>query len=133
MAACRDRKRSGGSQKLVEGRSEASRANERTAMADNNETETRTVDTQAEPQAKNRQLFIAAMREPLHRTIAFDVVDRNCRRRFPRGADGVRLYLSLLSDVRSANVPEAVEEFRRRFESMCDQDLMQEWREVMER
>jgi hypothetical protein len=103
-------------------------------MAERNEAETTTVDMggQAELQAKNRQLFIAAMRDPLHRTIAFDVVDRSCRRR-SRGTDGVRLYLGLLSDVHSANVPEAVEEFRRRFEPMCDRDLIQEWREVMER
>jgi hypothetical protein len=47
--------------------------------------------------------------------------------------EGVRLYLGLLSDVRSANVPAAANEFQWRFEPMCDPDLMKEWKEVMER
>ena len=66
----------------------------------------------------NRSLFIDAMGDPMHRRIAFDVVERNCRERFADGEDGVRLYRHLLGYVQSARVDEAVKEFERQFEPM---------------
>src|SRR6266478_4082448 len=55
------------------------------------------------------------MADPLRRSIAFNVVERNCRERFAEGEDGIKLYLQLLVWVRFANVREAVDEFEHRF------------------
>jgi hypothetical protein len=78
----------------------------------------------AVPQLKNRSLFIEAMRDPSRRSIAFNVVERNCRERLRQGEDGIKLYIQLLGYVRFANVTEAVDEFERRFVPMLDQALL---------
>jgi hypothetical protein len=82
------------------------------------------------PEDKNRALFIAAMPDSVRRDIAFNVVERNCTEQFAEGEDGVRLYVRLLSDVRSANVAEAVDEFERRFAPMLDQQALQAWKTI---
>jgi hypothetical protein len=71
----------------------------------------------------NRALFIDAMSDPLRRRITFNVVERNCRERFAKGEDGIKLYLHLRGYVRSSAVDEAVAEFEHRFEPMLDQEL----------
>jgi hypothetical protein len=76
----------------------------------------------------NRALFIEAMADPSRRRIAFNVLEKNCRRQFAEGDDGIRLYLQLLDCVRSANVGEAVDEFEHRFEPMLDQERLKETR-----
>jgi hypothetical protein len=78
----------------------------------------------AVPQLDNRSLFIGAMRDPSRRSIAFNVVERNCRERFAEGEGGIKLYIQLLGYVRFANVREAVDEFERRFVPMLDQELL---------
>jgi hypothetical protein len=45
----------------------------------------------------NRALFIEAMADPSRRRIAFNVLEKNCRRRFAEGDDGIRLYLQTVS------------------------------------
>jgi hypothetical protein len=75
---------------------------------------------------RNRSLFIDAMADPIRRGTAFNVVERNCRKRFAEGEDGIELFLQLLRTVQSAGVDEAVEEFERRFAPMLDQELLQE-------
>jgi hypothetical protein len=82
------------------------------------------------PQDENRALFISAMPDPARRHIAFDVVERNCRDQFAEGADGVQLYLRLLTYVRLTNVTEAVDEFERRFRPMLDQEALEEWQTI---
>jgi hypothetical protein len=42
----------------------------------------------------------------------------------------LRLYVRLLSDVRSANVAEAVDEFERRFAPLLDQQALQAWKTI---
>jgi hypothetical protein len=76
----------------------------------------------------NRALFIEAMADPIRRGIAFDLVERNCRRRFAEGEDGIKLYRQLLGFVRLGDVTKAVEEFEHRFEPMLDQELLEEVR-----
>src|SRR5262245_25712012 len=66
----------------------------------------------------NRALFIDAMSDPLRRSIAFDVVERNCRERFAEGEDGIKLYRELLADVRRSGIEDAANEFEQRFEPM---------------
>jgi len=82
------------------------------------------------PQDQNRALFISAMSDPARRHIAFNVVERNCREQFAEGADGVQLYLRLLSYVRLTNVGEAVDEFERRFRPMLDHEALEDWQTI---
>jgi hypothetical protein len=82
------------------------------------------------PQDENRALFIAAMPDPARRHIAFNVVERNCRERFAEGADGVKLYVRLLTYVRLTSVAEAVDEFERRFRPMLDKVALEEWQTI---
>jgi hypothetical protein len=70
------------------------------------------------------------MPDPARRHIAFNVVERNCRDQFAKGAAGVQLYLRLLTYVRLTNVAEAVDEFERRFRPMLDQDALEEWQTI---
>ena len=81
-------------------------------------------------QDENRELFIRVMPDPVLRQIAFNVVERNCRKQFAQGADGVQLYVRLLTYVRLANVPEAVDEFERQFGPMLDQQALHEWKTI---
>jgi hypothetical protein len=74
--------------------------------------------------AEHRTLFIGAMANRLKRLIAFSVVERNCRARFGQGMEGVRLYFQLLDYVQRSNVSEAVDEFRKRFAPMVDQEFL---------
>jgi hypothetical protein len=74
--------------------------------------------------AEHRLLFIGAMADQPKRRIAFNVVERNCRARFGQGEEGVKLYFQLLEYVQMSNVSEAVDEFRRRFAPMVDQELL---------
>jgi hypothetical protein len=74
--------------------------------------------------AEHRLLFTRAMADQLKRRIAFNVVERNCRARFGQGEEGVKLYFQLLEYVQMSNVSEAVDEFRRRFAPMVDQELL---------
>jgi hypothetical protein len=82
------------------------------------------------PQDENRALFMAAMPDPVGRQIAFNVIEKNCREQFAEGADGVQLYLRLLTYVRLTNVAEAVDEFERRFAPMLDQQALQAWKTI---
>jgi hypothetical protein len=81
-------------------------------------------------QDENRALFISAMSDPVRRQIAFNVVERNCRDQFAQGADGVQLYVRLLTNVRLTNATEAVDEFERRFRPMLDQYALNEWQTI---
>jgi hypothetical protein len=81
-------------------------------------------------QDENRALFMSAMSDPVRRQIAFNVVERNCRNQFAEGADGVQLYVRLLTYVRLTNAAEAVDEFERRFRPMLDQEALEEWRTI---
>ena len=73
---------------------------------------------------------MSAMSDPVRRQIAFNVVERNCRNQFAEGADGVQLYVRLLTYVRLTNAAEAVDEFERRFRPLLDQEALEEWRTV---
>jgi len=81
-------------------------------------------------QDENRALFMSAMPDPVRRQIAFNVVEKNCRDQFAEGADGVQLYVRLLTYVRLTNAAEAVDEFERRFRPLLDQEALEEWRTV---
>jgi hypothetical protein len=70
------------------------------------------------------------MSDPVRRQIAFNVVERNCRDQFAQGADGVQLYVRLLTNVRLTNATEAVDEFERRFRPMLDQYALNEWQTI---
>jgi len=74
----------------------------------------------------NEALFIQCMPDHARRKIAFNVIDRNCREAFPRGEEGLALFLRLRDLVESAQVEEAVREFDERFASMLDQELINE-------
>jgi hypothetical protein len=76
-------------------------------------------------QDENRALFMSAMSDPVRRQIAFNVVERNCKNQFAEGADGVQLYVRLLTYVRLTNATEAVDEFERRL-GHCS--IRQRWR-----
>jgi hypothetical protein len=54
----------------------------------------------AVPKLKNRSLFIEAMKDPSRGSIAFNVVETNCRERLRQGEDGINLYLQLFGYVR---------------------------------
>jgi hypothetical protein len=74
----------------------------------------------------NEALFIQCMPDPARRRIAFDIVARNCREVFPRGEEGLALFLRLRDLVEGAQVEDAVREFDERFASMLDQKLIEE-------
>jgi hypothetical protein len=61
-----------------------------------------------------RNGFIQAMREG-NRNRIFLMLEQRHAADFANGPAGVKYYATLLEAVRSANVPEAVEEFQRRF------------------
>jgi hypothetical protein len=69
---------------------------------------------------KNVWLFIDAMRHPVSRRIAFDVVERNCRARFAEDEDGHQLYAQLRNHVCESNSRSAVKEFEERFFPMLE-------------
>jgi hypothetical protein len=81
-------------------------------------------------QDENRALFMSAMPDPVRRQIAFNVVEKNCRDQFAEGADGVQLYVRLLTYVRLTNAVEAVEEFEHRFRPLLDQEALEEWQTI---
>ena len=72
----------------------------------------------------NRSLFIEAMADATRRSIAFDVVERNCRMRFRVGEEGIRVFFQVLELVRLSKVNEAVEEFEKRFLPLLDQKIL---------
>jgi hypothetical protein len=83
--------------------------------------ESRTVDPPLSSSAENIRLFINAMRHPVTRKIAFDVVERNCRDRFANDEDALYLYKQLLGYVRRSRIDAAETEFIERFSLMLGQ------------
>ena len=68
-----------------------------------------------------RNGFIQAVREG-NRNRIFLMLEQRHAADFANGPAGVKYYATLLEAVRSANVPEAVEEFQRRFLPLLDPD-----------
>jgi hypothetical protein len=80
-----------------------------------------TADPPLRSPAENVRLFIDAMRHPVTRKIAFDVVERNCRDRFAHDEDALYLYKQLLGYVRRSRIDGAETEFIERFLPMLRQ------------
>ena len=68
-----------------------------------------------------RNGFIEAVRQG-NRNRIFLMLEQRHAADFANGPAGVKYYATLLEAVRSANVPEAVEEFQRRFLPLLDPD-----------
>jgi hypothetical protein len=68
-----------------------------------------------------RNGFIQAVRES-NRDRIFLMLEQRHAADFANGPAGVKYYATLLEAVRSAGVPEAVEEFQRRFRPLLDPD-----------
>jgi hypothetical protein len=67
----------------------------------------RPVDPPLPSSAENIRFFIDAMRDPVSRKIAFDVVERNCRDRLANDEDALYLYKQLLGYVRRSRIDAA--------------------------
>ena len=72
-----------------------------------------------------KAVFVAAIRAgPGSRRKAFDELENEYGDTFGRGADGFELYDHFLAWVRASGSEDAIKEYQRRFEGLCDQDLL---------